>query len=371
VNAWIVNCFDTYNERVELVEKYLTNTGYNVIIIESDFSHSSKTYKHDFKTDRVYIKSKSYNRNMSISRLLSHYLFSKSVYNYLFDKSIDLMYVLIPPNSLAKYASKLRNKRSDMTLVFDLIDLWPETLPLKKISKLPIMHLWANSRNRFLKEANLVITECDLYQSVLSKYLISINSETLYLAKKDIEVSSTPNLSTKTIDLAYLGSINNIIDVDAIVDIISTILTEFPVNLHIIGDGENKHVLVNETREIGANIIDHGKIYNPQEKQDIFDRCHYGLNIMKKSVCVGLTMKSIDYFQFGIPIINNIPADTTRLIENKSAGYNLYSNNFNFIFPNLQMRKNSREIYQEFFSEAAFLKSIDEIFQKHLFNKGQ
>lgn len=43
---------------------------------------------------------------------------------------------------------------------------------------------------------------------------------------------------------------------------------------------------------------------------------------MKDSVCVGLTMKSIDYFQHGLPIINNIKADTTELVEEYKVGFN-------------------------------------------------
>ena len=41
----------------------------------------------------------------------------------------------------------------------------------------------------------------------------------------------------------------------------------------------------------------------------IINQCHYALNIMKKDVCVGMTMKSLDYFSFGIPIVNNIEGD--------------------------------------------------------------
>ena len=77
-----------------------------------------------------------------------------------------------------------------------------------------------------------------------------------------------------------------------------------PVTLHIIGDGESKQELIDAAKAGGATVEYHGKIHDPQDKQDIFDKCHFGLNIMK-SVCVGLTMKSIDGFLS--PIINNIP----------------------------------------------------------------
>ena len=41
---------------------------------------------------------------------------------------------------------------------------------------------------------------------------------------------------------------------------------------------------------------------------------------MKSSVCIGLTMKSVDYFRHGLPIINSIPADTMELVSKHGIG---------------------------------------------------
>jgi hypothetical protein len=49
----------------------------------------------------------------------------------------------------------------------------------------------------------------------------------------------------------------------------------------------------------------------------------FGLNIMKDAVCVGLTMKSVEYFRYGLPIINNIPADTRNMVLNEGVGVEL------------------------------------------------
>ena len=65
----------------------------------------------------------------------------------------------------------------------------------------------------------------------------------------------------------------------------------------------------------------YGAIYDDQEKQKILSQCHFGLNIMKPSVCVGLTMKSLDYFRHGLPIINSIPEDSEMLVRTKNIGF--------------------------------------------------
>ena len=95
------------------------------------------------------------------------------------------------------------------------------------------------------------------------------------------------------------------------------------VELHIIGDGEKRKALIDAAKAAGANVIFYGKVYDRTAKQMIMDQCHAGLNIMKKSVFVGLTMKSMDYFECGIPIINNIKGDTWQFVDEYGIGVNI------------------------------------------------
>src|SRR5690606_36117612 len=130
-----------------------------------------------------------------------------------------------------------------------------------------------------------VVTECNLYQEILTKELKGTPTKTIYLAKKNINVEVSPSLLEDEIHLGYLGSINNIIDISKIKSIVQEINTAKPTTLHIIGDGENKDTLIQEVMNVGVKVIDHGRIYDAQEKQNVFDKCHFGLNIMKDSVC--------------------------------------------------------------------------------------
>jgi glycosyltransferase involved in cell wall biosynthesis len=160
-----------------------------------------------------------------------------------------------------------------------------------------------------------------------------------------------------------LGSINNIIDIDTIVEIVKQIQKHKPVSMHIIGDGENREKLISEVKGTGAEVIYHGKVYDREEKQQILDGCHYGLNIMKDSVCVGLTMKSMDYFEFGLPIINNIYGDTWDLIKNKNIGTNYVDNciSKSKITYDLIVRKNTRLLFEKEFTTIAFNNKVKSI----------
>jgi len=373
MRAVIVNCFDTYEDRVDLIQEFFKEQGYDVTVIQSDFRHFKKVHRVESKEDFIFIKTNPYFKNLSVARLRSHYKYASDAFKIVEEIKPDLLYTFVPPNSLAKFAASYKKKHKEVKLILDLIDLWPETMPIGKAKNFPPLTFWGAMRDKSLKYADLVITECDLYQSVLADALKGIKTETVYLAKSGIKVVSNPQLSDDVIHLAYLGSINNIIDIPKIKEIIEIIKRVKDVTLHIIGDGESKQELIAAAKAGGATVEYHGEIYDSQEKQDIFDRCHFGLNIMKNSVCVGLTMKSIDYFQHGLPIINNIPADTADIVEQNGVGINIIDdlnllnkmmNNGNAVDSAFCMKIKSLELFREKFSVSSFNKKYEYLFEE-------
>lgn len=374
MKAVIVNCFDTYEDRVDLVHEFFKEQGYDVTVIQSNFRHFKKVHRKEPKEGFVFVKANPYFKNLSVARLISHYKYANDAFKIVEDLKPDLLYTFVPPNSLAKFAASYKQRHKEVKLILDFIDLWPETMPIGKAKTFPPFTFWGAMRDKSLKYADLVITECDLYQSVLGDALKGVKVETVYLAKREINVIRKPHLNEDEIHLAYLGSINNIIDIPKIKEIIEIIKEVKPVTLHIIGDGESKQVLIEAAIFGGATVEYLGKIYDPQEKQDVFDKCHFGLNIMKDSVCVGLTMKSIDYFQHGIPIINNIPADTAEIVEKYDVGVNIYKEMNKKDFKNKvqifideklnQDKVNTEKLYVEMFSITSFKNNLEKIVAK-------
>lgn len=366
----IVNCFDTYEDRIDLVHDFFINKVHDVTIIQSDFRHFKKVKRTEKKQDFIFVESKPYFKNISVARLVSHYRFAKKAFKFVEELQPDLLYVIVPPNSLAKFANDYKKKHSNVKLIFDLIDLWPENLPVGKIKTLPLFTSWRLMRDKKLKLANFVITECDLYQSILKTVLKGIKAETVYLAKREANIDSHLVFNKDEIHLCYLGSINNLIDIQKIKRLIKLIHEIKPTTLHIIGDGENKNILIDEIRCTGAIVEYHGKIYNPQKKQEIFDKCQFGLNIMKDTVCIGLTMKSIDYFQAGIPIINTIQADTAQTVDRYKIGINVTEENIEDVATNvadlnekefLKMRENTKIMFKRLFSLEAFNEKLEDV----------
>lgn len=370
----IVNCFDASIGRVEAVKQYFERRKNKVTVIQSDYMHIKKQRRKDTVKDYKFIKTLAYKKNISGKRLLSHYLFSKKAIQSLEKEDIDLLYVIVPPNSLVRQAVKLKRKRG-IKLVLDIYDLWPESMPLEKVKKIlsiPIK-FWRNLRDKYLKQADLVITECNLYQEKLADVLSDVKlTGTIYLTRKlDGEIDLPKNLITDTIGLCYLGSINTIINIDLIVKLASEINKKKKVIVHIIGKGESKEKFLQALEKEKVQYVFHGEIYENKAKQEIFDKCLFGFNLMKENVSVGLTMKSLDYFKAGLPILNNIKGDTSNIVEQRKIGYNICDDNIEeqakkIVTLNeqqlLQLRTNTKEVFYDTFSEEVYEKEMDKLF---------
>lgn len=359
MNIYIVNCFDTYEHRVDLLYDVFVKQGHSVKVITSDYKHIDKEYRSDNKENFRYIHAHAYYKNLSTDRLYSHYKLAKDIFtNMARNHKVDLVWVLVPPNSFVKEAALYKKQSPKVKLIFDFIDLWPETMPISRFKNLPPFIYWKNLRDKYIDAADHIVTECNLYQEKIPKSIDRTKITTLYLARQIRDIDVTPNLPDDRISLCYLGSINNIIDIDKISDIISGIKEHTPVDLHIIGEGEKKDELISKSMTAGANVVYHGKIYDEVKKSEIMNQCHYGLNIMKESVFVGLTMKSIDYFEHGLPIINNIKGDTWKFVSEFEIGVNVDSEIKYSEYINIQNRNRVRSFFEEFLSVDSFKKEL-------------
>jgi len=371
--AVCISCTHHYNERTQWVESVLREAGYDCTYITSDFHHvNKKRYTVDLP-HCVQIPTKPYTKNISVQRILSHICFAKDAMKAAEKLEPDLLYVEVPPNSLCREAARYKKKHPQTRLIFDIFDMWPESFPnnrAKKLLKLPFA-VWGQFRNKGLSKADLVLTECDLFRNKLQPYLKNTPNQTLYLCHPGATTEAvTERPQQEALQLCYLGSINNIIDIPAIAALIGHVQKRRPVVLHIIGDGETRDALIHAVEETGATVQFHGKIYDAAQKQAIFDLCDFGLNIMKDSVFVGLTMKSLDYFAGGLPIINSIEGDTQELVQTKGIGIHLDRAHPELTAKQLaelsgpenqKMRQATLAVFRQYFSREVFSDTLKDL----------
>lgn len=363
----IVNCFDTYEERAENLRTFFSAKCDSVTVLTSDFEHFNKRRKTENLENQLLIHVPEYKRNLSIQRLKSHMEFSQRAVEELRRLQPDIIYAMIPPNSLVRELAYYKKENQSVKLVFDLIDLWPETMPIPFTKRVFPFSLWRKLRDKNIQCADYVFTECKLYQKVLADVLKNSRVDVLYLTRKDKPVATKP-CNEDTLGICYLGSLNNIVDIDVIKRILQQLLTKYKVVFHIIGEGESKERLLADVAGLSIQVEDHGVVYDKKAKEDIFCQCDFGLNIMKKTVCVGLTMKSLDYFTYGLPLINNIMGDTYEWVESRGIGINVQDGGIINLEEIDKIKKDMgkvkeriAEFYLETFSYEAFCGKLDKV----------
>lgn len=360
--AYFISSTNHYNVRTGKFVNDYVKKGYDVIYVTSDFDHmTKKRYCFNEYKNSKQLHVISYKKNLSISRILSHLMFSYKTFYMLLACKPELVYVEVPNNSLVKSSAKYK-KINNAEIIVDVFDMWPESMPVK--TKNMIVNwgfdIWRNFRNKNLKFADQIWIECDYYRELLSAQKINLPMETKYLTLENAETSIETKVSEDEIDLCYLGSINNIIDISLIEKIVSELAKNKRTRIHIIGDGERKDEFLEILKQNSIEIIDHGKVYEIDKLQEIFNQCWFGVNVLREDLAIGITMKSISYFRGGLPIINTVQGDTSRFVEECNIGINVdrhdvkscVSRILNITKDDLAcMKNNTRNLFEQKFAE--------------------
>lgn len=357
----VISATNHYKERAkEVIEAYKEE--YDVTYITSDFAHIQKEKFVCDVENSIQLHVIPYYKNISVSRILSHCIFSIKAFFLLMKIKPAKVYAEIPNNTLAMSMS-LYKLFSKCELTFDIFDMWPESFPNKSQNALfkIAMGGWRWTRNGFLKNADEVWIECDYYRELMGEQGIHVPMETHYLKNTSTPKKINANIDTDKIDICYVGSINNVTDLDLIVTLLGKIQEKKNVVLHLVGAGETLDLLAECLREKQVEVICYGIVYDQNQLQAIFDKCSFAINMIKEDLAIGVTMKSVTYFLGGVPILNTVPGDTERFVDTKQVGINIdrehLEETVNQIIDCstdeiLKMKHNATALYEEVFYSA-------------------
>lgn len=365
--AVIISCFNWYENRLKPIRELLVEKGYEVIVLIADFEHIKKQPVSRKYAECNYISVPAYKKNISFGRVYSHMIFARECKTEINTIKPDLVFCQIPPNRTVNFCADYKKKNPNTKLIIDIIDLWPESMPLGKLKKTLPAIIWRRWRDNAIAVADHVFTECDLYQEKL-KYILKPNrTSTLYLFKEQSEeerqlvetIIKKRSQDDGIFKFAYLGSMNNIIDIDGICGVIKHFIDlGFSCELYAIGDGASRERFETAVHKLGCRTYFYGLLFDEMEKIRILSPCDFAFNMMKNDISVGLTIKSIDYLSYGLPLINNIKGDTWRLVEEFNVGFNVITDDtcierINHI-PIV-------EVFKSHFSINSFRKSVEQI----------
>ena len=356
----VISGTNHYEERAKsVIEEYQKE--HDVIYLTSDFDHWKKEY---YKLDLPFSQQLhviGYYKNLSVSRILSHIMFSVKTFFRLCKLKPDIVYVEIPHNTLAT-ATKWYKRFHKSELIMDIFDMWPEALPMR--SNNPAFKMacavWRSFRNNNLKYADKVYTECNYYQELIRKAGCNVEMETKYLTRKKIDLDIQTVWDEEKIHLCYVGNINNIIDIPCITEFLAKLNEKKPVCFHMIGNGESRVNLIESLEARGVQVISYGVVYDVHRLQEIFNQCYFGINFLLPNLAIGLTMKSITYLRGGIPLLNTVDGDTWSMVDTYKAGFNIPRDNIDEVVDVIvnmtqsqmsDMKQNAHVVFEEHFAE--------------------
>lgn len=367
--ALLISCFEEwYKNRLKPICGLLNNCGYEIKCLLSDYNHISKKYTDKKTKECEYIHVPEYKNNISLQRISSHLFFGKKVNEVIDEYKPDIVYLVLPPNNTAKYCAKYKKSHPNAIFIVDIIDLWPESMPLGTIKNTPPAKMWRDWRDNAIRIADHVFIECELYQEKLGYIIDSTKTSALHLFKEQTEEERRlvrqimcREMQNNVIRFAYLGSMNNIIDIEGICGIIKQFVNSGKsCELHAVGNGEKRETFEREVQDTGCKTYFYGPVFDEIEKIKILAPCDYAFNMMKGDISVGLTIKSIDYLSYGLPLINNIKGDTWRLVEEKGIGMNVIDNEEMSILNKTIEHNCVYDVYLNYFNLKAFICNINQ-----------
>lgn len=324
-----VSCFNHYETRMKHVIRFFENKGYKTVYLTSDYNHFEKRYFKTLYPNTVQVHVPEYERNMSLARIHSQYVFSKEVYQYLKANHPDVVFSQFPPNTIVKYLVKYKSE-SGCKLVFDGYDMWPESLPVSKMIKIlmsPIFYLWAQIRDRNIEKSDLILA----VSSSMVNHIKQIWKKTpIKLFLPGVITPNLPDLSfnvEKEISFCYLGNINYITDIDLITEVLGEIQNHKKVTFHIIGEGQNLKELVDKLIYKGVKAICHGVVMDTSAKKDIYSLCNMAINFPREVIQSTMSLKSVEYMGVGLPFLNSAGGDTWEIVDRGNIGVNIDRDN--------------------------------------------
>lgn len=321
-------------ENIDL--EIITSSFYHATKKQRDFSQS---YLSSFDYKVTLISEPGYNRNISLKRLKSHYIFAKNVLEYLKErKKPDLIYCVVPSLDVADYVTKFA-KQKNIPLILDIQDLWPEAF--RMAFDIPIVSNilfkpMEKKANKIYSRADKLVAVSNSYLERAKKYNSLAAGIYAYLGI-DLErfdiltYQANDSIPKKCIDeiwITYIGTLGHSYNIKATIEALSIVnsIVKDKICLKIIGDGPLKKEFEDFSKLKDCHVDFTGKL-SYEDVVLYLKQSDIAINpIVDKSVA-SIVNKVCDYAAAGLPVVNTQICDEYRALLNEyNAGISCTNN---------------------------------------------
>jgi glycosyltransferase involved in cell wall biosynthesis len=351
MNIWLVAAFEptpidnTRPMRFMGIADAAVGLGHKVTFFTSAFKHSNKTQRYQQHTyhnvvpgryDLVFLHSKPYKGNISVSRMLAHHDLAKKLLaeiNNRTDKP-DMIYISLPPLSTVQAICKW-GAANDVPVVVDIIDPWPDVFlkafpaPAKKLGRMML--------SPFYKKLSYILNNCAGVTAISKQY--TEWAATFYKQPRPTayfypaiqfsevqeafkKLATTTLKPTDKLHIIYAGSLASSYDIPAILEAATIVEQQYPgkTKFLIAGTGTQEELVKTKEKEL-PNVTYLGWL-GQEEIYQQFYLADVGLTQHVPGATQSVTYKLFDYLGAGLPILNSLVSEMADIITDNHVGFN-------------------------------------------------
>jgi glycosyltransferase involved in cell wall biosynthesis len=365
LSVWLVNPFDDIPGeglpplRYWTLARVLAARGHDVIWWTATWSHRRKAIRSaplGIREDEGFavrlVAVRPYEKDASLARIGSHRDFGKT-FERLANESVssgqlerpDIILASLPPLDSPEAAARLA-KKLDATFVLDLMDVWPETfdrlLPgpgfLKRLIAPFMLGGMLKRRQALVAAADAVSAATQTYaDAVLRDAPDALPRHVCYVGAYPQEFPSPPRLMNHVpeagsdesatpeqapLECVYAGTLEAGQDLDVLAGAARQLSASgVRATIHVAGTGAGEAGLRRAAAAgTGSCRLEVHGLLPRQAYVNLLASCDLGLVCVKPESMVAVPYKACDYAAAGLAIVNSLPGELQRLIDEHAAG---------------------------------------------------
>jgi glycosyltransferase involved in cell wall biosynthesis len=343
MNIWLITAFEPIPidnirpMRFMGIADMLIEKGHELTIWTSSFTPHNNQHRVEIDTyidfQKKYklaiLKSKGYNKKISLKRYFAHLDFANRLKSEL-PKSIqpDIIYISLPPIDTIVEVVKYAKKRK-IPVVVDIIDPWPDVflriLPnkLKFLGKIFFFPFYRQLTYIFSNIHGIVAISDTYKKWALNLTTKSISAETFYPAV-DLKYDNIELVEKEVRDkvrFVYAGSLSTSYDVETIISVAKILQSQGDRQAEFVIAGQGPKLEILKSQAEGLNNVLFTGFLGGSALNDLLLSSDIGIACYAKNTSQSVTYKLFDYLSSGLPIICSLPGEMSDIIKKYEVGY--------------------------------------------------
>ncbi len=372
MHIWFISIFEqtpvdkVFSTRFISIANEAISRGHKVTFFASTFKHNTKNQRYENTTtveagenyELVFIKSKSYQKNISLKRLYAHYHFAEYALNEMTNyPKPDIILMAFPPITLTYVVSKWA-KQNGIPVVMDIIDPWPDSftfaLPakLKALAK-PVIWFMGRKLQKTLRNTSALTAISQQYITWAKTFEPNVPTTQVFYPAADYQTIHEQvngfrlHRKDKRFNVLYAGSLAMSYDMDCLLEAAGILETKCQdIHFYIAGAGQQAEK-IKQYAETHQNLTYTGRL-NKEELMRLYAECDLGCTQHIKGATQSVTYKLFDLLSAGLPILNSLESEMKEIIKEHEVGLHNQPGNSSELADNILVFHHNRALLQEY-----------------------